>query len=45
LLLDSALVRRMGDAGRARVEERYTIDRMVQGHEHLFERLLGRSTM
>jgi glycosyltransferase involved in cell wall biosynthesis len=41
LLEDRALAARMGQAGRARVEERYTIDRMVQGHEHLFERLLA----
>ncbi len=31
---------RMGRAGRERVVERYTIDRMVQQHEALFERLV-----
>jgi glycosyltransferase involved in cell wall biosynthesis len=41
LLLDADRARRMGQAGRALVEARYTIDRMVRGHERLFERLLN----
>ena len=41
LLHDAEGARRMGRAGRREVEARYSIDRMVQQHEHLFERLLN----
>lgn len=40
LLKDSGLKLKMGQAGMARVKERYTIERMIQETESLFERLI-----
>lgn len=38
---DGELRRRLGDAGRKRVEERFTLQRMVGAHLELCERLVG----
>ena len=44
LLQDEGSRRRMGQAGRARVERQFRVERMVQEHEALYQRLLeGRS--
>jgi glycosyltransferase involved in cell wall biosynthesis len=40
LLEDPLLARRMGEEGRKRVVERYTVKKMVEAHEMLFEKLL-----
>jgi glycosyltransferase involved in cell wall biosynthesis len=37
------VVRRLGDAGRRRVLERYTWERVAEGVEQLYERVVGRS--
>jgi glycosyltransferase involved in cell wall biosynthesis len=42
-LKDPALRRRMGDAGFARVNERFTVDRMVAGTAAVYERVAGTS--
>jgi glycosyltransferase involved in cell wall biosynthesis len=42
LLTDPALCRRMGDAGRARVGERFTVERMVAETAAVYQRLAGR---
>jgi len=39
LLRDPALATRMGAAGRARVEQMFTLDKMVGAYENLYERL------
>jgi glycosyltransferase involved in cell wall biosynthesis len=39
LLRDQALAERLGAAGRARVEQRFTADRMVQETLDVYERL------
>ncbi len=36
------LLKSMGEAGRRRVEENFTIERTVQGYEQLYTKLLGR---
>src|SRR5437867_2260019 len=42
LLKDEGLRRRMGEAGLARVRERFTVDRMVAGTAAVYERVAGR---
>ena len=42
LLRDPALARRMGAAGRQRVEERFAVPRMVEGNYRVYEAVLGR---
>lgn len=42
LLRDADLRRRMGEAGRRRVEEAYSQDRMVEAYEHLYMEALQR---
>ena len=42
LVKDPALRRRMGEAGRRRVEEHFSFDRMVQQYEDLYRELLAR---
>ena len=39
LLRDPALCRSMGEAGRARVEEKFSFSRMVSAHEAIFQKL------
>jgi glycosyltransferase involved in cell wall biosynthesis len=39
LLLDADLARRMGEAGRARMEREFTLDRQVTAYEQLYARL------
>jgi glycosyltransferase involved in cell wall biosynthesis len=41
LLGDPALARRMGDAGRRRVEERFAVPRMVEGNYRVYESVLA----
>ena len=41
LLADGELRRRMGEAGRRRVEERFTAERMAEGNIAVYEELLG----
>lgn len=41
LLEDAERAREMGRAGRRRVEEQFTVDRMVEQHLQLYERLLN----
>jgi glycosyltransferase involved in cell wall biosynthesis len=41
LLHDSAKRRQMGEAGRIRVDERFTVERMVAGTAAAYERLVG----
>ena len=41
LAADPAVARKMGEAGRRRVEERFTRDLMVRRHVELYEKLLG----
>ncbi|MBI4004246.1 MAG: glycosyltransferase [Candidatus Omnitrophica bacterium] len=41
LLQDRGLAARMGRAGKEKVQEYYTLERMVQDHEALFDRLLN----
>ena len=42
LLKDDELRRRIGEAGRARVAERFTVERMVAGTVAVYERVAGR---
>jgi glycosyltransferase involved in cell wall biosynthesis len=42
LLRDPALRRRMGEAGLARVRERFSVDGMVDGTVAVYERVAGR---
>ncbi|MFM8223739.1 MAG: glycosyltransferase, partial [Planctomycetaceae bacterium] len=44
LLRDAEQGRRLGEAGRRRVEERFTWDRMAAQYESLYLELLGRPT-
>jgi glycosyltransferase involved in cell wall biosynthesis len=39
------LCRRLGQNGRRRIEDRFTLERMVRQHEQLYERLAGRSSV
>jgi glycosyltransferase involved in cell wall biosynthesis len=41
LLRDPALRRKLGDAGRARVDREFDRERMADEHERLYRRLLG----
>ena len=41
LLQDRPLARRMGEAGQDKVRQQFTVERMVQQYEALFERLLN----
>jgi len=41
LLENPTLARRMGEEGRKKVLEHYTVDKMVQRHEQLFQKLLS----
>jgi glycosyltransferase involved in cell wall biosynthesis len=41
LLRDSARARRMGEAGRQRVEREFSIDSMVEGNLRVYRELLG----
>lgn len=43
VLSNPAVARRFGDAGRCRVEERFTVQRMVQETEAVYEKLLSRN--
>jgi glycosyltransferase involved in cell wall biosynthesis len=40
LLLDPALARRLGQAGRERMAEKFSVERMVQGYARLYRQLL-----
>jgi glycosyltransferase involved in cell wall biosynthesis len=44
LLRNCALRAAWGEASRRRVEESFSLDRMVRNHEALYERLLNRRT-
>jgi len=44
LLADEQLRARMGAAGLARVRERFTVDRMIEGTLRVYERVLAQST-
>lgn len=41
ILEDPLLARRLGAAGRKRIEEDYTVDKMVRRYAHLYRELLG----
>ncbi|GEM_PF-90735 len=41
ILQDKDLAGRMGEAGRKRVEEKFSLDRMVREHEALYDKLWG----
>ena len=45
LLVDHNLAARLGRAGRSRIAQRFSLDKMVSEHLTLFERLLSRSGM
>ena len=42
LLSDAALARRLGEAGRARVQSEFTVEKMVERHAELYRQLAGR---
>jgi glycosyltransferase involved in cell wall biosynthesis len=42
LINNKDLARRMGEAGRRRVEERFSLDRMVRESEQVYEECLAR---
>jgi glycosyltransferase involved in cell wall biosynthesis len=41
---DAEMRKALGQAGRARVQEVFSLTRMVRRHEELFEELLARTT-
>lgn len=41
ILKDPVLARKMGEAGRKLIEENFTIEKMVEGYQMLYERLLA----